>query len=152
MGGPTPSGFGIFCAPNCTRGDIAVSAAGAVLGSRPPVSSADKLLTQARAARDELVESLAPLKRGAPAAVTAGYNRVTGQVAARASCGGGICAEDKVVEALGGNKTNVVFTEAKRPRTGKEVRICLKCEANYGREAFPPGTGFRSDYLRDRGQ
>lgn len=37
-----------------------------------------------------------------PATITAGYNIDTGEVAARA-CGGGKCAEDHVVDALGGN-------------------------------------------------
>lgn len=75
----------------------------------------------------------------------AGYNIRTGQVAARA-CGGGRCAEDHVMEALGGNRAEVRFTEAVRPRTGAEVPVCLLCEANYGREVFPPDTLFKSDF------
>jgi RHS repeat-associated protein len=101
-------------------------------------------LTAARIARDALVSELAPLGRKAPATVTAGYNVVTGEVAARA-CGGGKCAEPHVVDALGGAKENVKFTPAARPRTGNEVPICPKCEAEYGRDAFPEGTKFKSD-------
>ena len=99
---------------------------------------------EAEAARDALSASLAPLKGKAPATVTGGYNTKTGEVAARA-CGGGKCAEDHVVEALGGNKGDVRFTEAVRPRTGEQVPICQNCESAYGRSAFSQGTRFRSD-------
>ena len=104
---------------------------------------AARLLEEARAARDALAGELAPLKGRAPATVTGGYNVRTGQVAARA-CSSGRCAEDNVVEALGGNKADVRFTEAVRPRTGAEVPVCPRCEVSYGREAFPPDTTFRS--------
>jgi len=101
-------------------------------------------LAEARAARDSLSAELAPLKGKAPATVTGGYNTRTGEVAARA-CGAGKCAETHVVEALGGNKVDVGLTEAVRPRTGLEVPVCPRCEATYGRRAFPPGTKFKSD-------
>ena len=101
---------------------------------------------EARAARDVLSESAAKLSNNKrPATVTAGYNTKTGEVAARA-CGGGKCAEDHVVDALGGNKANVRFTEAVRPRTGEQVPVCTRCEGNFGREPFPSGTTrFKSD-------
>jgi len=101
-------------------------------------------LSEARSARDALSAELKPLARRAPPTVTGGYNIRTGEVAARA-CGGGKCAEDLVVEALGGNRAEVRFTEAVRPRTGEEIPICLRCEATYGRDPFPPGTKFKSD-------
>jgi len=84
------------------------------------------------------------LKGKAPATVTGGYNVKTGEVAARAG-GGGKCAEDHVVEALGGNKVEIRFTVAVRPRTGVQVPVCLRCEETYGRDSFPPGTLFKSD-------
>ncbi|MFI4954840.1 MAG: RHS repeat-associated core domain-containing protein [Gammaproteobacteria bacterium] len=96
------------------------------------------------AARNALSDSLAPLKGKAPATVTAGYNEKTGEVVAKA-CGGGKCAEDHVFEALGGNKDDVKFTSAMRPRTGEEVPVCGRCEATYGRAPFPEGTQFKSD-------
>jgi hypothetical protein len=92
---------------------------------------------------------LGPLKPPArPAVVTAGVNTETGQVATGCS-GGGMCGEQRVVEALGGDPSKVQFTEAVRPRPGgapfNEVPVCTNCEARYGRDAFPPGTQFQSD-------
>ncbi|MDI9274313.1 RHS repeat-associated core domain-containing protein [Stenotrophomonas sp. PFBMAA-4] len=103
-------------------------------------------LAEARAARDALAGELAPLKGRAPATVTAGYNVKTGKVAARA-CGGGTCAEGHVAKALGGNKADIRFTEAVRPRTGAEVPVCASCEAEYGRGAFPKEAKFQRDEL-----
>jgi hypothetical protein len=101
-------------------------------------------LPEANAARDALAESLAPLKGKVPATVTGGYNVKTGEVAARA-CGGAKCAEDHVLDALGGAKAEVRFTKAVRPKTGAEVLVCARCEGSYGREPFPPGTRFKND-------
>jgi RHS repeat-associated protein len=93
--------------------------------------------------RDALVESLKSSK-WKPATATGGYNTQTGEIVAKV-CGGGKCAEDHVVQALGGDKTKVRFTQAIRPRTGEQVPVCARCEENYGRDAFPPGTEFQSD-------
>lgn len=103
------------------------------------------LLADARAARDALAADLAPLGRNAPATVTGGYNVRTGEVAARA-CGGGQCAEDHVLQALGGVKGDVRFTEAVRPRTGAQVPVCPRCEGTFGRQPFPPNTLFKTDH------
>jgi RHS repeat-associated protein len=103
-----------------------------------------ELLAAARAARNELAGDLAPMGRKAPATVTGGYNIRTGEIVARA-CGGGKCAEDHVVKALGGVKDDIRFTEAIRPRTGAEVPVCTRCESSYGRQPFPSGTIFQSD-------
>ena len=107
---------------------------------------ATKGLDEARVARDALSSSASKLSNSKrPATVTAGVNTKTGEVAARA-CGGGKCAEDHVVDALGGNKANVRFTEAVRPRTGEQVPVCTRCEGNFGRGAFPEKTTkFQSD-------
>lgn len=120
------------------------AAAGAVMGARP---GNPRSLSEARIARDALAQKLAPLKGKAPATVTGGYNIKTGEVAARA-CGGGNCAETNVVKALGGNKADIRFTEAIRPRAGTEVPICARCELDYGRSPFPQGTKFQTDELR----
>ena len=105
--------------------------------------TANALKNEAIIARDALAKS-ASMAKNKPATVTGGYNVKTGEVAARA-CGGGKCAEDHVVNALGGAKGDVRFTKATRPRTGKEVPVCQRCEGSYGRSAFPPGTKFKSD-------
>lgn len=81
-----------------------------------------------------------------PATVTAGYNTKTGEVATATNEGnGGRCAEDMVVEKLGGNKDDVKFTSATRPRTGDQVPVCPRCEGTYGRDSFPPDATFRTD-------
>ncbi|ENX05697.1 hypothetical protein F898_02641 [Acinetobacter courvalinii] len=101
------------------------------------------LLANAINKRDELAASFADSK-WKPATVTGGYNRKTGETTAQ-TCGGGKCAEDHVAAALGGNKNDIKFTRAVRPRTGKEVAVCTRCEGNYGKDAFPSGTKFQSD-------
>jgi RHS repeat-associated protein len=105
-------------------------------------------LDEARVARDDLAGKVGKTPKDRPATVTAGYNVETGEVAARGS-GKGCCAEDYVVEALGGDPSKVRLTEATRPRNQpppfSEVPVCSRCEAKYGREIFPPGTKFKSD-------
>src|SRR5690606_1324820 len=101
-------------------------------------------IAEARAARDQLAEQLGSRPaRQPPATVTAGYNIETGEVAARAS-GSGRCAEDWVVDALGGDPSKVRFTEACRPRANpppyREIPVCTRCEGKYGRAPFPEGT------------
>jgi RHS repeat-associated protein len=108
------------------------------------IKTTTNLAEDAEAARNALSDSLAPMKGKAPATVTGGYNAKTGEVAAKA-CGGGKCAEDHVAAALGGNKEDIHFTTAVRPRTGEEVPICPTCEATYGRDSFPTNATFKSD-------
>ena len=108
--------------------------------------AARKGLAAARAARDSYAEELVAAKRRDVATVTGGYNVRTGEVAAK-GCGNGMCAEDHVLQELGGNKANVRFTEAIRPRTMKQVPVCERCETSYGRKVFPPGTLFKGDGL-----
>ncbi len=103
------------------------------------------LLTEARAARDELAGRLGKLPTSQrPAAATGGYNKVTGEVAAGCSTGRGQCAEDVVVELLGGDRSKIGLTEAVRPRPidppFTEVPICERCQAKYPATMFPSGT------------
>ncbi len=107
------------------------------------------LLGRAREARDARAADLGPKKPPQrPAAVAAGYNRDTGEVATGCS-GGGVCGEKRVVEALGGDPSRVGFAETVRPRPGgppfKPVPVCERCEGDYGRPAFPKGTEFKTD-------
>jgi RHS repeat-associated protein len=93
----------------------------------------DAKLEEARAARDARAREVG--KR--VATVTGGYNTETGEVVAGCS-GGGICAEDDVVRQLGGDPDKVRFTEAVRPRTGREQPVCVRCQEKYSPEQFPP--------------
>jgi hypothetical protein len=124
----------------------AVGAVGELAPAARVLSTEARVAAEASAvtARNALAKSLSPLKGKAPATVTGGYNIKTGEVAAKA-CGGGKCAENHVVESLGGVKEDVRFTPAIRPRTGKEVPVCPRCESAFGRGAFTPSTKFKTD-------
>jgi len=102
-------------------------------------SQAD-LLAQARAARDARAAEVGRSK----AAVTGGYNMKTGEVVAGCS-GNEMCAEDDVVQQLGGNPSEVRFTEAVRPRTGNQQPICERCQGKYTRDQFPPDVLFKPE-------
>ncbi|WP_202351348.1 RHS repeat-associated core domain-containing protein [Mesorhizobium sp. 113-1-2] len=134
--------FGLMPGPGI--GVKAVTTLSELAMARVAAARVSLLEARAIAARDALAESLAPLKGRAPATVTGGYNTTTGQVVARA-CEGGKCAEDHVFEALGSDKDATHFTPAMRPRNSNEVPVCARCEARYGRGAFPLGTRFKSD-------
>lgn len=54
----------------------------------------------------------------------------------------GKSAEDIAVEQLGVDKSDVVFTEAYRPRTEEIIAVCPRCQTSYGKEQFPDGTLF----------
>ena len=100
---------------------------------------------EAVAARDALAAELA-LKNHIPAVVVGAYSPSTGRVTAGASLGSGRgCAEGVCAGNLG-HPADVKFTRAVRPRTGKYFPVCEKCEATYGRGAFPdPETVFKTD-------
>ncbi len=106
-----------------------------------PAAATEARLADATEARDVLAARVARL-RPPPATVTAGYNTKTGTVAAACS-DGRFCAEVHVVNLLGGEASLIRFTKAIRPRTGKEVPVCLLCQQRYSRSQFPPGTEFR---------
>jgi hypothetical protein len=99
-------------------------------------------LEEAEKARDALADEIG----GSKAMVTGGVNVETGQVAACAN-GGGKCAEDNVVEELGGDSSKIKFTTPIRPKTKEEKPVCERCEQRYGRDKFPDRTRFRSDEL-----
>jgi RHS repeat-associated protein len=100
---------------------------------------AAKLLVKANAARDALAAEVG----GSKAMVVAGYNQKTGQVLAGACAVPGICAEKVVATGLKGGVDG--FTMPIRPKSGKPRPVCVKCELEFGREKFPPGTQFESD-------
>lgn len=145
-GSGSPDLVGSACKIESVPGDGGIGVQSNVESGSTEDSEDAPKIAEARAARDALSESVAKLSNSKrPATVTAGYNTKTGEVAARA-CGSRRCAEEHVVDALGGNKANVKFTEAVRPRTGEQVPVCVKCEGSFGREPFPRGTTrFKSD-------
>ena len=102
-------------------------------------SQADPL-AQARAARDAKAAEVGRAR----AAVTGGYNRRTGEVVAGCS-GNGFCAEDDVVRQLGGDPSDVQFTEAIRPRTGRQQPICQRCQGKYTPDQFPSDVWFEPE-------
>lgn len=80
------------------------------------------------------------------AAYSGGYTTETGEVAAGCS-GKDKCAEDDVVEKLGGDKEKVQFVEAARSRKpdNKEQPICVRCQGKYRPDQFPPGVQYEPD-------
>ncbi|MCW5963219.1 MAG: RHS repeat-associated core domain-containing protein [Bryobacterales bacterium] len=119
---------------------LTIATAGTAKGASAAAKEAQtaRLLVKAEVARDALAAKVGASK----ATVTAGYNLKSRKVLAGA-CAAGKCAEDIVNEGLKGGADG--FTKAVRPRTGKEVPVCSRCETTYGRDKFPPGTQFQSD-------
>lgn len=52
------------------------------------------------------------------------------------------CAEDLVVNKLGGKKSNLVMTSAVCPLKMNTIPICIKCEMNYSCNMFMKGVMF----------
>lgn len=111
------------------------------------IMSDAEAFTQARNARNTMVDAynkMSKTTRKDFAVVTGGVNIETGQVA-----GGyntvGQCAENMVVERLGGDASKIRFSEAVRPRSGQQVKVCLGCQpGKYLKEQFPEGVIFES--------
>ncbi len=95
-------------------------------------------LDEAREARDALAAEVGSSK----ATVTAGSDPATGRVAAGCNSNPDGCAEDDVARQLGIDpKKKIIYVEAIRPRTGKQVPICHRCqEKNLDPSQFPSGT------------
>ncbi len=94
----------------------------------------DALLNQARQARDDLATKLGSSK----ATVTAGYDPLSGRIAAGCNANPIGCAEDDVARQLGIPKDTVRYTEAVRPRNMEEVPICTYCQATTSPSQYPP--------------
>lgn len=114
-----------------------VEGATATEGSLGAAVDEGSLLQAANAARDAKAAEVGSSK----ATVVGGYNVRTGQVAAVTNGPLG-CAEDYACTILGGNPADVRFTTAIRPRTGKPVPVCLRCQQTYSPDQFPLGTQF----------
>jgi len=105
------------------------------------------LRAKAIAARDELARLVSKRAKGRPAVVTAGFNKKTGDVVAACSPGGLRCAENEARDALGGSLDDIELVPPVRPRrTGNLPKdVCPRCESEFGRDRFSPGTEFESD-------
>jgi hypothetical protein len=100
--------------------------------------------TKARAQRNAAAaewETLSKAEREKIATVTGGVNTETGQATSGYNTGGK-CAEDMVVEKLGGDPSKIKFSEAVRPRTGQQVPVCERCQLKYKPDQFPEGARF----------
>jgi hypothetical protein len=110
----------------------------------------DSNFDNARKARDAELQKIANLpakERNKVSTVVGGVNTQTGKIAVGVKRSGenhGKCAEDIVVEHLGGNPGDVVMSEAVRPRTGETIPVCTRCQTKYSPGQFPPGTPFGS--------
>ncbi|WP_253901868.1 hypothetical protein [Brevibacillus sp. HB1.3] len=117
-------------------------------GDRVP--DMDLHFQQAVKARDEILTEIATWSKTKirdVATVVGGVNIKTGKVAVGVKSSKnnyGVCAEDLVVEQLGGyeNIKDIVMTPAIRPRTGDVIPVCLICQTKFMRENFIPGTTF----------
>jgi hypothetical protein len=72
--------------------------------------------------------------------VVGGVNKRTGATAVGVKVTGkneGMCAEDIVVKALGGNREDVLMTKAVRPYNNKIINVCPRCQTKYSRNQFP---------------
>ena len=106
------------------------------LADRAAVTDSERLLIQARFARNRLAEEVG---RAKPAVIGA-YDPVSGRVVAAGTGRPFLCAEDMAHRQLGIPREQVRFTEAIRPRTGVEVPTCGWCQISYHPEQFTPLT------------
>jgi hypothetical protein len=112
-----------------------------VLKGSPAIMSDAEAFTNARNARNTMVDAynaMSKAQREQIATVTGGVNVETGQVAGGYNTAGK-CAEDMVVERLGGDASKIRFSEAVRPRTGQQQPVCVGCQGKFVKEQFPEG-------------
>jgi len=88
---------------------------------------------------DEL-DKLSKNKRKKITTVVVGVNMETGDVAVGMKNSdihpSTICAEDLVVQKLGGDASKIKMTEAIRPRNKDVIDVCPKCQGNYPKDSF----------------
>lgn len=88
---------------------------------------------------DEL-DQLSNNKRKDITTVVVGVNMETGEVAVGKKNSkihaSDICAEDLVVQQLGGDASKIKMTEAIRPRNKDVIDVCTKCQGNYPKDSF----------------
>ena len=132
------------------------AATAATRGGRAAEGAAEteaSLLARANAARDAELDRLTGVRSAdRPATVVGAYNFRTGEVAVGSSSRAlRECAEACAVRSLGGQVSDIRFTQAMRPNGSgppfRDVPVrAAYCEPAYGRGAFPdPLTRFQSD-------
>lgn len=127
------------CSPNDSKKASKTSTAHVHHNSTSSTSTASNVTTLATrldTARNERTHTVFLVGRRR-ATVTAGYLD-DGRFAGGYSSDFG-CAEDQVVHNLGADPSEVHFTEAVRPRNGKQIAICYNCQKKYRKEQFPEG-------------
>lgn len=96
----------------------------------------------------KMLESWSGRKRKDITTVVAGVNVETGEIRvagkSTSTYGGTCCAEDIVVDMLGGDKSKVKMTKAIRPKHKKEIPVCKTCQTKYTKDNFQEGTKFDS--------
>jgi hypothetical protein len=110
-------------------------------GGKLPKAERDALFARARQAREQGIDGLT--SRTAKSKTTVGgVNIRTGETAFGKSGPHG-CAEDDVVRQLGGNRGDVLFSTAERPRGNLEMPVCRRnCQTKFTHDQFEPGTKF----------
>lgn len=110
----------------------------------------NNMIREANRVRDNALEELSKLsnkQRNKISTVTGAVNKRTGQSAAGIKRTGqdcGNCAEDLAKKSAGARSNKaVIFSRAKRPRTGKEQPICERCQTKFDKSQFPTGTKFQ---------
>lgn len=137
-----------FAAGLAARGVTLLNSVRSVLrsggqGAQSVLPDADAFI-KARSARNAMVEvwkGMPKVQQESIATVIGGVNVTTGEVTAAYNTAGK-CAEDVVVEQLGGDASKVRFSEAVRPRTGQQVPVCERCQQKYDLQQFPEGVIF----------
>jgi hypothetical protein len=114
-------------------------------GAENDLSSAERkrLFALATKARDDGLAGMSRKEARKYATATGGVNMKTGETAFGLSSNPTGCAEDDVVRRLGGNPDDILFSIAKRPRTGDAIDICRRCQTKFRRSQFPIGTLFQ---------
>ncbi|SFI02091.1 MULTISPECIES: pre-toxin TG domain-containing protein [unclassified Bacillus (in: firmicutes)] len=109
------------------------------VGTKKAVAGRDSKLAE--------INAWSNTKRSDVVTVVGGTNLETGEIAVgiksrKMHAGQPICAEDLVVEQLGVNSDNIIMTNAIRPRNGKNIPVCKRCQTKYPVEQFMKGTEF----------
>ena len=104
---------------------------------------------EARDAEIARIQSLSNTQQSKYTTVVGGVDLRTGEVFVGAKntkiySQNATCSEDIVFRGLGGNQNaNIIMTPAIRPRTGKIIPVCERCQTKYPVNQFVKGTQFK---------